>query len=85
MQRRLMNQRERELSYNNYLIKKNEEQEVINVFKKNFKVKLNYCDAYRIFVKALKNISDPETKRKRIGKIFIKIFERESKKFKNIK
>lgn len=70
---------------NTGLLRKNEEQEVINVFKKNYKVKLNYVDASSIFLKALKNISDPETKRKIIGKIFIKIFERESKKFKNIK
>ena len=34
---------------------------------------------------ALKNVTDPEAKRKIIGKIFIKIFERESKKFKKIK
>lgn len=70
---------------NTGLLRKNEKQEVINVFKKNYKVKLNYVDASSIFLKALKNISDPETKRKIIGKIFIKIFERESKKFKNIK
>jgi GMP synthase (glutamine-hydrolysing) len=70
---------------NTGLLRKNEEQEVINVFKKNYKVKLNYVDASSVFLKALKNITDPETKRKIIGKIFIKIFERESKKFKNIK
>ncbi len=70
---------------NNGLLRKNEAQEVINVFKKNYKIKLNYVDASSIFLSALKNITDPETKRKIIGKIFIRIFERESKKFKNIK
>ncbi len=41
---------------NTGLLRKNEEQEVINVFKKNWKVKLNYVDASHIFLKALKNI-----------------------------
>ncbi len=41
---------------NTGLLRKNEEQEVINVFKKNYKVKLNYVDASHIFLKALKNI-----------------------------
>jgi GMP synthase (glutamine-hydrolysing) len=70
---------------NTGLLRKNEALEVINVFKKNYKVKLNYVDASSIFLNALKNVTDPETKRKIIGKIFIKIFERESKKFKKIK
>ena len=35
--------------------------------------------------KKLKNIKDPEKKRKIIGNLFIKIFEKEAKKFKNIK
>jgi GMP synthase (glutamine-hydrolysing) len=70
---------------NTGLLRKNEEREVINVFKKSYKVKLNYVDASSIFLKSLKNITDPETKRKIIGKIFLKIFERESKKFENIK
>jgi GMP synthase (glutamine-hydrolysing) len=70
---------------NTGLLRKNEELEVINVFKKNYKVKLNYVDASSIFLNALRNVTDPETKRKIIGKVFIKIFERESKKFKKIK
>ena len=70
---------------NTGLLRKNEAIEVINIFKKNYKVKLNYVDASSIFLSALKNITDPETKRKIIGKTFIRIFERESKKFKNIK
>ena len=39
----------------------------------------------QFFYKNLKNISDPEKKRKIIGKLFIKIFEKEAKKFKNVK
>jgi GMP synthase (glutamine-hydrolysing) len=70
---------------NTGLLRKNEASEVINVFKNNYKVKLNYVDASSIFLNALKNITDPETKRKIIGRVFIRIFEKESKKFKKIK
>jgi GMP synthase (glutamine-hydrolysing) len=42
-------------------------------------------DASKVFLKKLKNISNPEKKRKIIGEQFIKVFEKESKKFKRIK
>ena len=42
-------------------------------------------NASNIYFKKLKNVYDPEKKRKIIGNLFIKIFEKESKKFKNIK
>ncbi|NDC18305.1 MAG: glutamine-hydrolyzing GMP synthase [Proteobacteria bacterium] len=64
-----------------YTIIQNKKKKIFGV---QFHPEVN-VDASSIFLKALKNISDPETKRKIIGKIFIKIFERESKKFKNIK
>jgi len=70
---------------NTGLLRKNEALQVINVFKKNYKVKLNYVDASKEFLSALHNVSDPETKRKIIGKVFIRVFEKESRKFKNIK
>ena len=47
--------------------------------------KLVYVNASKIFYLKLKNISDPERKRKIIGKEFIKIFEKEAKKIKNAK
>ena len=46
---------------------------------------IKLIDSKKIFYKSLKNISDPERKRKIIGKLFIKIFEREAKKYKNVK
>ena len=49
----------------------------------NLNVKL--IDASKFFFKKLKNITNPEKKRKIIGSLFIKIFEKESKKYKNIK
>ena len=39
-------------------------------------------DAEKIFLKALKGISDPEKKRKIIGRVFIEVFDREAKKIK---
>ena len=38
-----------------------------------------------VFFKKLKNITSPEKKRKIIGNLFIKVFEKEAKKYKNIK
>ncbi len=70
---------------NTGLLRKNEEIEVIQTFKKKFKINLIYVDASKLFLKKLRNISDPEKKRKIIGNLFIKIFEKYSKKIKNVK
>ena len=43
-----------------------------------------HIDAKKIFYNQLKNVSDPERKRKIIGKLFIKIFEQNAKKIKNV-
>ena len=70
---------------NTGLLRKNEETQVIKTFKKKLKINLIYVDAEQEFLKKLKNVSDPEKKRKIIGNLFIKIFERYSKKIKNVK
>tara|TARA_Y100001960_G_scaffold180812_1_gene189644 strand:+ start:305 stop:1870 length:1566 start_codon:yes stop_codon:yes gene_type:complete len=70
---------------NTGLLRKNEEKQVINTFKKRFKINLIYVNAKKTFFRKLKNVSDPEKKRKIIGNLFIKIFEKYSKKIKNIK
>ncbi|WP_415307976.1 glutamine-hydrolyzing GMP synthase [Candidatus Pelagibacter sp. Uisw_099_02] len=70
---------------NNGLLRKNEEKQVIETFKKKLKINLIYVNAEREFFKKLTNISDPEKKRKIIGNLFIKIFERYAKKIKNVK
>ena len=70
---------------NNGLLRKNEEVQVINTFKKKLKINLIYVNAEKEFVKKLTNVSDPEKKRKIIGNLFIKIFERYAKKIKNVK
>ena len=70
---------------NNGLLRKNEEKQVVNTFKKKLKINLIYVNAEREFIKKLTNISDPEKKRKIIGNLFIKIFDRYAKKIKNVK
>ena len=65
---------------NTGLLRKNEERQVVNTFKKKLKMNLIYVNAEKQFLKKLKNITDPEKKRKIIGNLFIKIFERYSKK-----
>ena len=53
--------------------------------KNKYKLNLNTINALKSFKKKLKDVSNPEKKRKIIGNLFIKIFEKESKKFKNVK
>ena len=70
---------------NTGLLRKNEEFQVVQTFKKKFKINLVYVDAKKLFLSKLKNIKDPERKRKVIGNLFIKIFENEAKKIRNVK
>jgi GMP synthase (glutamine-hydrolysing) len=70
---------------NTGLLRKNEEKEVLATFKKKLKINLIYVNAEKEFIKKLTNISDPEKKRKIIGNLFIKIFERYAKKIKDVK
>jgi GMP synthase (glutamine-hydrolysing) len=69
---------------NNGLLRKNEEAQVVNTFKKKLKMNLIYVNAEKEFIRKLTNVSDPEKKRKIIGNLFIKIFERYAKKIKNV-
>jgi GMP synthase (glutamine-hydrolysing) len=70
---------------NTGLLRKNEETQVVKNFKKRLKINLIYVNAEKEFLRELRNVSDPEKKRKIIGNLFIKIFERYSKKIKNVK
>ena len=70
---------------NTGLLRKNEEDQVVQTFKKRLKMNLIYVNAEKEFLKKLHNVSDPEKKRKIIGNLFIKIFERYAKKIKNVK
>ena len=70
---------------NTGLLRKNEEKQVIQTFKKRLKINLIYVNAEKEFLKKLNNVSDPEKKRKIIGNLFIKIFDRYAKRIRNVK
>ena len=70
---------------NTGLLRKDEETQVVRTFKKRLKMNLIYVNAEKEFLGKLKNVSDPEKKRKIIGNLFIKIFERYAKKIKDVK
>ena len=67
------------------LMRSGETEEIRKIFKKKFKNSFHIIDAKNEFYKKLSKISDPEKKRKIIGKTFIEIFEKFTKKNKNIK
>ena len=67
------------------LMRKDEFKYSYQLFKRKYKLNLKLIDASKLYFKNLKNVEDPEKKRKIIGNLFIKIFERESKKYKNLK
>ncbi len=64
----------------NGFLRKGEARRVREVFQKHFKINLRCVDASKDFLNALKGVIDPEKKRKIIGKMFIRVFEREAKK-----
>ena len=70
---------------NHGLLRKGEPEQVIKVFKKEMGATLKYVDASDLFLNKLKNVSDSETKRKIIGKVFIDVFAKEAKKQKGVK
>ena len=67
------------------LMRKDEFKITYKIFKKIYNLKKKHINASNIFLKNLKNITLPEKKRKIIGRLFIKIFEREAKKIKKVK
>ena len=67
------------------LLRKNETQEVTNYYKEKFKNNFVKVEAAKLFLKKLKNISDPEKKRKIIGKTFVDIFNKEAIRIKGVK
>jgi len=65
---------------NNGLMRKGESEDVLKTFKDRFRINLDYVDATKRFLTGLAGVTDPEQKRKIVGKIFIEIFEEEAKK-----
>ncbi|MGB9975519.1 glutamine-hydrolyzing GMP synthase [Thermovenabulum sp.] len=66
------------------LLRKNEAENVVKIFKEKFNINLIAVDAKERFLKRLKGVTDPEQKRKIIGEEFIKVFEDEAKKLGSI-
>jgi GMP synthase (glutamine-hydrolysing) len=69
---------------NHGLMRKDESETVIEVFKNEMDANLIYVDASVRFLKKLENQSDPEIKRKIIGTEFIRVFEEEARKLEGI-
>ena len=65
---------------NNGVLRANEAGVVKKVFGRNFKVKLHYEDSANLFIRKLRGVTDPETKRKIIGNTFIDVFQKATRK-----
>src|SRR5690606_63063 len=62
------------------LLRLNEAEEVVTMFRDHYNIPLVHVDAVDTFVGALEGEVDPETKRKTIGRLFIETFDAEAKK-----
>lgn len=66
----------------NGLLRKNEALKLKKSFKAHLHINIRFVDASQPFLKALAKVTDPEKKRKIIGKVFMDVFEAEAKKIK---
>jgi GMP synthase (glutamine-hydrolysing) len=62
------------------LLRHNEAQEVVRLFRDHYNIPLLHVDAADQFLGELKGVTDPEAKRKTIGRLFIEVFDREAAK-----
>ena len=69
----------------NGLLRKGEAEEVMQTFKDNMALNVIKSDSEEVFLRHLKNIEEPEQKRKIIGRTFIDVFDAEAIKLKDIK
>ena len=58
------------------LLRQNEAEQVVTMFRDNYNIKLIHADESELFLGALEGVSDPEVKRKTIGKLFIDVFQK---------
>ncbi|WP_439575059.1 glutamine-hydrolyzing GMP synthase [Phreatobacter sp.] len=61
------------------LMRQNEAKEVVDLFRGHYNIPLVHVDAADLFLGELAGVTDPETKRKTIGRLFIEVFEKEAK------
>ena len=67
------------------LMRLNETEEIIQMFRNNYNLNLVHANESELFIKNLKGVIDPEEKRKSIGKLFIDVFTKYSKKIGDVK
>jgi GMP synthase (glutamine-hydrolysing) len=69
----------------NGVLRAGEAERVIGMFKKHLQINLHFARSGKLFLKKLKGVTDPEKKRKIIGRTFIEVFDTEARKIKNVK
>jgi GMP synthase (glutamine-hydrolysing) len=69
----------------NGLLRLNEAEQVMDTFSKNLGLKVIHVDASAEFLRHLQGVTDPEQKRRIIGREFVEVFQRESAKIPNAK
>lgn len=69
----------------NGVLRAGEAQRVIEMFKKHLQINLRFARSGKLFLSKLKDVTDPEKKRKIIGRTFIEIFDKEAHKIKDVK
>jgi GMP synthase (glutamine-hydrolysing) len=62
------------------LMRQSEAEQVVDLFRGHYNIPLVHVDAADLFLGELAGVTDPETKRKTIGRLFIDVFEKEAKK-----
>jgi GMP synthase (glutamine-hydrolysing) len=62
------------------LMRAAEAEQVVSLFRDHYNIPLVHVQAQDLFIRALEGVSDPEVKRKTIGRLFIEVFEAEAKK-----
>lgn len=72
------------LFINHGLLRLNEEKDCLDRFKNKFNIKVHYVDKSKLFLNALKRVTNPEKKRKIIGKLFVDVFKEEAIKLNDV-
>ena len=72
------------LFVDNGLLRSGERVQIQETFGRHFHINIRYVDASRQFLDALRGVTDPERKRKIIGREFIRVFEAEAKKLRGV-
>jgi len=62
------------------LLREGEAEQVVDLFRGHYNIPLVHADASETFLAALDGVTDPEVKRKTIGRLFIEVFDEEAKK-----